>query len=596
MKSGNKTFALPGRWVRIESFVLRYGVAVTAILVAYWVREGLQRMIGGPLPPYVTFYPLVMLAALVGGAGPGLLATFATALLTQIWILPPVGRFYIASPSDRLGLLLFTVVCLCINAVVELYRRSRRKLAAYERETQFRLMFTNSLVGMVQADPGTKRFLRVNQAFCRFTGFAEAELLQRTIQEITHPDDQRLTTDKLEAFEHSAAPELDIEKRYVRRDGVTVWGRVNSNLIPASNGQPAYLFATIQDITERKQAEEALRESEQRFRTLADSIPNLAWWANGDGYILWYNRQWYEYTGTTPDQMQGWGWQSVHDPQVLPQVLERWQASIATGEPFDMEFPLRGADGRFRRFLTRVQPLKDAQGRVVRWFGTNTDVEERKRAEEAIQTSLREKEVMLKEIHHRVKNNLQVIASLVDLQAGGMKEPTLLVMFADIRDRVRSMALVHEKLYQSESLAQVDFADYARSLLSYLARSHGRPECAIELKIDLRSVSLSVEEAVPCGLIVNELVSNAYKHAFQGRASGEILATLGAGPDGRVSLRVADNGAGLPPGMDWRQSRSLGLRLIQLLAGQLHATVEVHTGSGTEFKISFEPETHKVTA
>jgi PAS domain S-box-containing protein len=128
-------------------------------------------------------------------------------------------------------------------------------------------------------------------------------------------------------------------------------------------------------------ADEELQESEEQFRTLADSIPNLAWWANGDGYITWYNRRWYEYTGTTPEQMEGWGWQSVHDPEVLPKVLERWKTSIDTGEPFDMEFPLRGADGIFRPFLTRIMPVKDSAGVVVRWFGTNTDVSALKQAE-----------------------------------------------------------------------------------------------------------------------------------------------------------------------------------------------------------------------
>jgi len=136
------------------------------------------------------------------------------------------------------------------------------------------------------------------------------------------------------------------------------------------------VVVTYNDVTELKRAEE-------QFRTLADSIPNLAWWANGDGYITWYNRRWYDYTGTTPEQMEGWGWQSVHDPKVLPTVLERWKTSITTGEPFDMEFPLRGSDGVFRPFLTRVMPLKDSTGLVLRWFGTNTDISALRQAEEA---------------------------------------------------------------------------------------------------------------------------------------------------------------------------------------------------------------------
>ncbi len=136
-----------------------------------------------------------------------------------------------------------------------------------------------------------------------------------------------------------------------------------------------------------EQAAAALRESETQFHRLADAIPQLAWIANADGWLTWYNRRWYEYTGTTPEQMEGWGWQSVHDPDALPEVLERWRRSIASGEPFDMIFPLRGADGVFRKFLTRVQPLRNADGQVTRWYGANTDVDELTRVEEALRES-----------------------------------------------------------------------------------------------------------------------------------------------------------------------------------------------------------------
>ena len=137
--------------------------------------------------------------------------------------------------------------------------------------------------------------------------------------------------------------------------------------------------AAVIDITKRKQAEEALLQSEHQFRTLANAIPQMCWVANADGGIFWYNQRWYEFTGTTPEQMDGWGWQSVHDPEALPQVLERWKASIATGKAFDMVFPLRGSDGVFRPFLTRGMPVCDQDGKVVRWFGTNTDISEQKR-------------------------------------------------------------------------------------------------------------------------------------------------------------------------------------------------------------------------
>jgi PAS domain S-box-containing protein len=173
-----------------------------------------------------------------------------------------------------------------------------------------------------------------------------------------------------------------------RRD--SDWHRVFSyggTLARDKEGQPLLAVVSISDITERKRAEMALKDSEERFRTLADAIPQLCWTADAEGWIFWYNQRWYEYTGTTPQQMEGWGWQSVHDPEVLPRVMERWQASIATGKPFEMVFPLRGSDGVLRPFLTRVMPLCDPDGKVVRWFGTNTDIAERERAASALRQS-----------------------------------------------------------------------------------------------------------------------------------------------------------------------------------------------------------------
>jgi PAS domain S-box-containing protein len=140
----------------------------------------------------------------------------------------------------------------------------------------------------------------------------------------------------------------------------------------------------IRDITDRRSAEAQANANAERFRTMANSISQLAWIARPDGFIFWYNQRWYDYTNTKPEQMEGWGWQSVHDPQVLPQVMAQWTVAIATGEAFEMEMPLRGADGKFRRFLARAVPLKDAAGNVAQWFGTNTDVDELKRAEDEV--------------------------------------------------------------------------------------------------------------------------------------------------------------------------------------------------------------------
>jgi PAS domain S-box-containing protein len=220
------------------------------------------------------------------------------------------------------------------------------------------------------------RFVSVNASTERNLAYTRAQLLGRTIWEV-FPG--MLGT----VFERSYR-QVATERAAVRftgeydEAGLTLVAEVDA--YPTSDGGVAVFW---RDIAPRRRAEAALADSERQFRTLADAIPTLAWTARADGFLDWYNARWYEYTGTTPEQMEGWGWQTVHDPASLPHIMARWQASLATGEPFDMTLPLRGADGQFRRFLTRVMPVRDESGRVLRWFGTNTDVEAERAAREA---------------------------------------------------------------------------------------------------------------------------------------------------------------------------------------------------------------------
>jgi PAS domain S-box-containing protein len=178
----------------------------------------------------------------------------------------------------------------------------------------------------------------------------------------------------------------------------------------------------------------ALQESEQQFRTLADSIPQMAWMAGPDGGLSWYNRRWYEYTGTTPEQMAGWGWQSVQNPERLPEVLEKWRESLATGRPFEMIFPLRGADGSFREFLTLAMPVRDAHGTIVRWFGTNTDITEQRRSEEALRQTekLAATGRLAASIAHEINNPLEAVTNLVYL---AQKQPANAGKYLELADQ-----------------------------------------------------------------------------------------------------------------------------------------------------------------
>jgi two-component sensor histidine kinase len=209
-------------------------------------------------------------------------------------------------------------------------------------------------------------------------------------------------------------------------------------------------------------------------------------------------------------------------------------------------------------------------------------------SERAIRASLGEKEILLREIHHRVKNNLQVTSSLLKLQSASIHDPRVLELFAESQNRIRSMALVHEKLYQSSELARVDVADYARSLGALLFRSFGVLDGRIGFTVDAADVFVSIETAVPCGLILNELVSNCLKHAFPGDRGGAVVVTVRTTGNGSGTLVVADDGAGLPPGLDLEQTETLGLQLVRTLVRQLRGTLAVSGGPGTEVRIGFE--------
>ncbi|MBK8025764.1 MAG: sensor histidine kinase [Chloroflexi bacterium] len=220
-----------------------------------------------------------------------------------------------------------------------------------------------------------------------------------------------------------------------------------------------------------------------------------------------------------------------------------------------------------------------------------TENAERRRAEEHLRASLEEKEILLKEIHHRVKNNLQTISSLLSLQSNTIDDPLTLAQFQDSQNRIRTMALVHERLYRSEGLAQIAFGEYLRDLTDYLLASYQGQEKAVTLNVKADDIFLDIDTAIPCGLLVNELLSNALKHAFRDRLTGKIGVEMCFSGDGHYQLSVWDDGVGMPEGMSDLKTTSLGLRLVNSLTRQLGATIEFRSRPGTEITIRFAKPT-----
>jgi PAS domain S-box-containing protein len=400
-----------------------------------------------------------------------------------------------------------------------------------------------------------------------------------------------------------AAGELNnytVEKRFIHQQGHHVWARLTLSLVRDAAKRPDYEIAVIEDINDKKTAEVALSRSEARWNAAIESFAQGAIIATADEQVIYWNPAARKMHGfTRPDE----GIEPLERTPVTFQLwtpdgshmldLDEWpMRRIKRGETVrDLELRIHRPDQGWEKIFSYSGAMVATAGGEQLIFLSCSDLTKLRHAEETLKASLAEKEVLLKEIHHRVKNNMQVISSLVALQADQIKDDALSDILKEVTDRVRSMAMVHEKLYQSTDLARVDFADYTQSLVNYLWRSYGNTVPGVRLDLDLSQVFLPVNLAVPCGLILNELFSNAIKHAFRGRNGGKVNVALHGIANGRVQLSVADNGIGLPSGMDWQQSPSLGLSLVQTLATQLHAAVEVINVEGTEFKILFEIQT-----
>lgn len=269
----------------------------------------------------------------------------------------------------------------------DISRRKAASEAVLRSEALFRAVFEASGTGMVICDPRDGRFVRVNEKFCEITGYDATELTSMTFPQLTHPVDRGADWSNYQLLVEGVTPEYTVEKRYIRKDGRIIWVRINCVITRRADGSPEYDVAVVQDVTDRKAFEQSLRDSEARFRTMADNIAQLAWMAQPSGWIYWYNQRWFEYTGTTLKEMEGWGWQKVHHPDHVQRVTDKFRYHIRHGKVWEDTFPIRSAQGEYRWFLSRAVPIRDERGDVVHWFGTNTDVTEQRSVQDALRAS-----------------------------------------------------------------------------------------------------------------------------------------------------------------------------------------------------------------
>ncbi|MDQ2100623.1 MAG: PAS domain S-box protein [Tychonema bourrellyi B0820] len=472
-------------------------------------------------------------------------------------------------------------------------------LTESERKYQNLVETSQELIWSVDLE-GSLTF--VNSAAERIYGYEPPEMIGHRFTDFLLPEHKPL---QIQIFEQLLAPNsiqqavanYAYETVHIRKDGSHVYLRVNSIVNKAENGTILGLTGTATDISDRKRAEahqtkliSSLQTSEHKFRSLYE--------ATSDAVMLLNEKEFFdcnsatlkifgctnkkEFYGKHPREFSPLFQPSGEDSASLSS--QQINIAIATGScRFDwVHKRLDGSEFPAEVLLNvmEINGQKFLQA-VVR------DITDRKRDEDQIKASLAEKEVLLQEIHHRVKNNLQVISSLLKLQSRYIQDNRVIEMLKESQNRVRSMALVHEQLYQSKDLSNINFAEYIENLAHNLFQAYEVNAAGIKLETNIARCDLNVDTAVPCGLIINELVTNSLKYAFSEKNEGKIKIDFNLDRNGVCVLVVSDTGVGFPKDLDYRNARTLGLRLVGALARQIRGSITLVESVGTVFRITF---------
>lgn len=387
------------------------------------------------------------------------------------------------------------------------------------------------------------------------------------------PEIYRKTASKCENYQEEKVEYYD-EK---------IKGRFDITVVNTGKNEVTVFF---RDITEKKKMEDAIRESEEKYRTIVEAANEGIWSMDKNFITTFVNQQMADMLGYEIEEIMGKNITFFMFEEEWPQHNELMKNRIkGLSDKYMRKF--RRKDGSEIWSIVSATPLKNKNGEFDGSFAMLTDITPQKEYEEKIKTALKEKELLLSEIHHRVKNNMQIISSLLNLQNSYLNDEKDLELFIESQNRVKSMALIHEKLYRSKDLVEIDFAEYIRDLVYYLFYTYIDDPERIKIDFNTYPLNLNIETAIPCGIIINELVTNSIKHAFPENMSGKITTTLKK-QNNEFILTIKDDGIGFPENIDFRNIDSLGLRLVSNLVDQIDGKINMTLNSGTEFKITFK--------
>ncbi|HET6245331.1 MAG: PAS domain S-box protein [Bacteroidetes bacterium] len=465
-------------------------------------------------------------------------------------------------------------------------------------EERFKAIYNVAAVGIARVSL-TGKFIQVNQRLCDIFGYTDIELYAKTFQEFTYSRDlqksilflKKLLSKKIEKFTQ--------EKRYIHKNGSIIFVNLTVSVVKDEDGNPDYFVSVFEDISERKSSEEKIFKQAAKLNSIFESSSHQIWTLNRNYELTSFNQNYVRAINKffNVEPLLGTNVQKASklllDEKTFEQINKIYKEAFK-GIPQHFEIPYYSKEGKSIWLETFLNPIRLEKGKIEEISCIAQDITGKKIIEQQIKSSLKEKEVLLKEVHHRVKNNLQVISSILNLQSSNLTDKKVLDVLKESQDRIKTMAYIHESLYQSKDFSQINFLEYIDNLSRNLLHSYRGHNNFVDLKLDIDKVYLNLDLAIPCGLIINELVSNALKYAFPKNKKGTIFIGVKVMADD-LQITVKDNGIGFPQHIVFKNTETLGLQLVTALSEQICATISMETklDQGTSYILSFNYKLNK---
>jgi PAS domain S-box-containing protein len=502
------------------------------------------------------------------------------------------GAIFISSAEERISenelemLKSFGYIASHVLSTASLLNKSRMAEESLKTEKAYLDQLLESSPEAVVTTDMSGNVIRVNSEFTHIFGYEKEEAVGRCIDDLLAPKDLYKSASSITRLV-GRGKRFSLETRRRCKDGTMVDVSLLGSPIEVE-GKQVGSYAIYRDISQRKKAERELKESEMIHRALFTYSNDAVFLLDLHGDHVDVNKKAADMLGYEINELLGKSYKDIVAPLELGKAKHKLDELLKNKSFSLYERLFRKKDGTEFPVEVNISLIRDSQNKPRLIQSIVRDITERKKAEQEIKNSLREKGVLLKEIHHRVKNNMQIISSLINLQASKIKDEETASLLKSSQNRIKSMAIIHEKLYQSGDLAKVDLRQYVQSLSGHLLTTYGADMRKIQFSMDIQDIYLDINQAIPCGLIINELLSNCLKHAFPDGGEGKVNISVLRLGEKSTELVVYDNGVGIPADMDIEKTDSLGLTLVKLLSEeQLKGSVDLDRTQGTCFRIVF---------